>query len=252
MLEYPTFNPVAFQLGPLSVHWYGLMYLLGFLMAWLLAMWRTRDPKRGWTTTQASDLIFYCAIGLVVGARMGYMLFYNFFAFIAHPFSLFALWQGGMSFHGGLLGIAVATLIFSWPLSPLGLAAGRLGNFINGELWGRTTTVSWGMIFPNAGILPRHPSQLYELIAEGFLLFIIVWTYSAKIRPRFAVASLFLLCYGAIRIFLEFFREPDASLGFIAWHWLTMGQLLSLPMIMVGGMGLFLSYHYKERVCSNK
>lgn len=260
MLIFPHINPVAFKIGPLKVHWYGLMYLVGFVGAWLLALWRAKDPRRGWTSEQISDLIFYCAIGVVVGGRVGYMLFYNFHHLMTHPLSLFQVWDGGMSFHGGALGVGVATWIYSlrfkksWfnvidfvaPLVPIGLAAGRLGNFINSELWGHVTALPWGMVFPNGGPLPRHPSQLYEFLLEGVLLFIILWWFSAKRRPPFAVTALFLLCYGLFRLIAEFFRVPDVQWGYIALGWLTMGQLLSLPMMLAGIVGLIWSYRCKE------
>ncbi|WP_267257022.1 prolipoprotein diacylglyceryl transferase [Coxiella endosymbiont of Ornithodoros maritimus] len=261
MLYYPHIDPMAFRLGPLKVHWYGLMYLVGFAMAWGLALYRARDPKRHWTAQQVGDLIFYGALGLIIGGRLGYMLFYDFSNFIANPLVLFQVWRGGMSFHGGLIGVIITTWIFSrrtykrWmdvtdflvPLVPLGLSAGRIGNFINGELWGRVTTVPWGMVFPNAGPLPRHPSQLYEFLLEGMLLFIVIWWFSAKLRPRFAVSSLFLLCYGLFRFTVEFFRQPDPQLGFVALGWLTKGQELSLPMIIIGGFALWWAYQHKKR-----
>ena len=260
MLYYPHINPIAFRIGPLKVHWYGLMYLVGFVAAWGLALYRARKPSSGWSTEQVSDLIFYGAIGVIVGGRLGYMIFYNLPNFIAHPWIVFQVWDGGMSFHGGMIGVGLATWVYSsryqkrWmdvidfsaPLVPIGLAAGRLGNFINGELWGRITTVPWGMVFPRAGPLARHPSQIYEFLLEGVLLFIILWCFSAKRRPPFAVTALFLLCYGIFRFIAEFFRQPDPQLGFIAFGWLTMGQLLSLPMIIVGSVTLWWAYRHKE------
>jgi len=261
MLHYPSFNPIAFQIGPLKVHWYGLMYLVGFVGAWSLALYRAAKPSSGWNSQQIGDLIFYAAIGVIIGGRLGYMLFYDFSNFIHNPLILFKVWDGGMSFHGGMLGVGLATWIYArthqkyWvnvidfaaPLVPLGLAAGRLGNFINGELWGRVTQVPWGMIFPKAGPLPRHPSQLYEFLLEGVLLFIILWCFSSKRRPPFAVAALFLVCYGCFRFIAEFFRQPDAPLGFVAFGWLTMGQLLSFPMILIGCISLWWVYRYKGR-----
>jgi len=260
MLRFPQIDPVAFQLGPIEVHWYGIMYLIGFLAAWALAMYRANKPNSGWRSNQIADLIFYSAIGVIIGGRLGYMLFYQFSTFIHNPMTLFQIWQGGMSFHGGLLGVAIASLIYSrlqnrnWfdvldflaPLVPVGLAAGRIGNFINGELWGRETTVPWGMVFPNGGPMPRHPSQLYEFFLEGVLLFIILWIYSAKSRPRFAVAALFLFFYGLFRFCVEFFREPDVPIGFIAEGWLTEGQLLSFPMILIGLIS-FIYVYYRRR-----
>ncbi len=265
MLLYPKFNPIAFNLGLIKVHWYGLMYLISFMAAWCLANWRARQPSSGWSREQVGDFIFYAAIGVIVGGRLGYMIFYNLSDFITHPWIFFQVWDGGMSFHGGLIGVGLASWVLSrrfkkkWmdvvdfaaPLVPIGLAAGRLGNFINGELWGRVTNVPWAMVFPNAGPLPRHPSQLYEFLLEGVVLFIILWVFSSKRRPRFAVASLFLIGYGVFRFTAEFFRQPDPQLGYIALGWMTMGQLLSLPMIMIGILGLFFAYRHKESLWLN-
>lgn len=255
MLQYPDISPIAFRLGPLAVHWYGLMYLIGFASAWFLARWRAHQ-REDWTSEQVADLIFYCAIGAILGGRLGYMFLYNFPNFIRNPLILFKIWDGGMSFHGGLIGVMIAVGFFSRkvhkryfevgdflaPLAPIGLAAGRLGNFINGELWGRVTDVPWAMVFPKAGPLPRHPSQLYEFFLEGVVLFAILWTFSSKPRPRMSVSGLFLLCYGCFRFFLEFFRQPDPQIGFIAFGWLTEGQLLSLPMIFFGAWMIWLAY----------
>ncbi|MFC3908380.1 prolipoprotein diacylglyceryl transferase [Legionella dresdenensis] len=252
MLTFPVIEPVAFTLGPLKVHWYGLMYLFGFVAAWGLAQWRARHYKLNWNSNQIGDLIFYAALGVILGGRIGYMLFYNFPRLAHDPLSLFRLWEGGMSFHGGLLGVIVALIIFArkekrsfWeisdfvaPLVPLGLAAGRIGNFINGELWGRVTDVPWAMIFPNSDGQPRHPSQLYEFGLEGVVLFIVVWWYAAKPRPAGCVSAIFLIVYSLCRIVVEFFREPDLQIGYLAFNWLTMGQLLSLPML-AGGLWLW-------------
>ena len=254
MITYPSIDPVAFSIGPLKIHWYGLMYLFGFLAAWSLAQWRARHYKLDWTSEQIGDLIFYAALGVIIGGRLGYMLFYDTHQFVTSPWILFALWQGGMSFHGGLLGVVIAMAIFAYrfnktflqvtdflaPLAPLGLAAGRLGNFINGELWGRVTDVPWAMIFPYADNQPRHPSQLYELGLEGIVLFIVVWWYAAKPRPAGRVSALFLIGYALARMMSECFREPDSPIGFIAFNWLTMGQLLSFPMLLIG-IGLWWS-----------
>lgn len=248
MLTYPDFDPIVFNIGPLAVHWYGLMYLLGFSLAWGLGQWRARNPNYGWNKEQVNDLIFYAALGVIIGGRLGYVVFYNLSLYWHYPLDIFKIWDGGMSFHGGLLGVVIAMIGYSRkihkslfavadflaPLVPLGLAAGRMGNFINGELWGRVTTVPWSMVFPQGGASPRHPSQLYELILEGLLLFIILWFYSSKPRPEKRVSALFLILYGVFRFILEFFREPDLQLGFIAFGWLTVGQLLCLPMIMGG------------------
>lgn len=248
MLAFPAINPVAFSIGPVQVHWYGLMYLLGFVMAWLLAHWRAKHDQLNWSSEQISDLIFYAAIGVILGGRLGYMLFYGTQQLLANPLSLFKLWEGGMSFHGGLLGVMLALALFAHktkksflevgdfiaPLVPLGLAAGRAGNFINGELWGRPTDVPWAMVFPHSDGLPRHPSQLYELGLEGIGLFILLWWYASTPRPVGRVSALFLIGYAISRMFVEFFRVPDVQLGYLALGWLTMGQLLSIPMLILG------------------
>ncbi len=259
MLNYPQIDPVAISLGPLKIHWYGIMYLIAFGAAWWLGRLRARRPGSGWTDEQISDLIFYGALGVVLGGRIGYTLFYNFSHFLSDPVSIFRIWEGGMSFHGGLLGVLVAMWLFGRkyrhsffeltdfiaPLVPIGLATGRLGNFINGELWGQPTTLPWGMVFPGAGPLPRHPSQLYEMFLEGIVLFIILWVYSSKPRPRMAVSGVFALGYGVFRFAVEFVRQPDEHLGFIAFGWLTQGQLLSAPLIVLGMVLLWLAYRHQ-------
>ncbi len=263
MLTYPEINPVLLDLGPVKVHWYGVMYLIAFSIAWGLGILRAKQAHRGWNKDQVGDLIFFGALGVVLGGRIGYMLFYNFSSLLDDPLSLFKVWQGGMSFHGGLLGVTIALWFFARrhqktffqvadfvaPLVPLGYAAGRIGNFINGELWGRVTDVPWGMVFPQAGELPRHASMLYQAFLEGIAIFVILWFYSNKPRPPMAVSALFLICFGVFRFFNEFFREPDAHLGFIAFGWLTMGQLLSVPLIVAGGL-LFWWVHKKEALAS--
>ncbi len=249
MIAYPAIDPVAIQLGPLKVHWYGIMYLVGFAGCWLLGQYRAKRSGGLWTADQVGDLIFYGAVGAVIGGRLGYVLFYNFDYFLRDPVWLFRVWEGGMAFHGGLLGVLLAMYIygrtlnktffqvtdFIAPMVPIGLGAGRLGNFIGGELWGRASDVPWAMIFPNDPLqLARHPSQLYQLAIEGLILFLLLWMFSSKARPRMTVSGLFLVIYGIGRFVVEFVREPDSQLGFIAFDWLTMGQLLSTPMIILG------------------
>lgn len=254
MLTYPRFDPVAVSIGTFDIYWYGLMYLLAFGLAWMLGCYRARKPHSGWTAEEVGDLVFYGAVGGIAGGRFGYMLFYGYDQLVADPFTLFRVWEGGMSFHGGVIGLLLALWLFArskrksfWqvtdfaaPLVPLGIAAGRIGNFINGELWGRVADVPWAMVFPNSDGLPRHPSQLYEVALEGLLLFVILWFFSAKPRPTGAVSGLFFIGYAVLRSSAEYFREPDAHLGFIAFNWLTMGQLLSIPMLLIG---IYLVWH---------
>jgi phosphatidylglycerol:prolipoprotein diacylglycerol transferase len=255
MLPYPSINPVLIKIGPLQIRWYGLMYLLGFLGAYFLI---TRQPKArslGLVGARLQDLIFYLAIGLIVGARLGYVLFYQFSNlgdYIRHPIEIFAIWHGGMSFHGGLLGTLLAGLLFCrrrklpfWATAdcvivtaPVGLGLGRIGNFINGELFGRPSSVPWAMVFPEGGPLPRHPSQLYEAGLEGLVLFLILWKLKdIDLKPGGLVCS-FLAFYGVFRFFLEFFREPDPQIGLIL-GFLSMGQILCLTMVLAA-LGLWL------------
>lgn len=259
MITYPYINPIAFTLGKMRVYWYSLMYLIGFCIAWMLAKWRVRRYNLPWSSQQISDLIFFGALGVILGGRIGYMLFYNPAHLWADPASIYRVWQGGMSFHGGLIGVVIASWLcslkikkpfleimdFTAPLAPLGLAAGRIGNFINGELWGRQTSAPWGMIFPRADGNIRHPSQLYEFTLEGILLFIFVWWYASKPRPRGCVTAIFLMGYAIARSTAELFREPDFHIGFLANGWLTMGQLLSLPMFLVGALLWWAKRHEK-------
>jgi len=250
MLAYPHFDPVAIAVGPISIRWYGLMYLIGFCSGWLLGRYRAGRPGSGWTKLMVDDLITYSVLGVVLGGRIGYMLFYDLPSLLDDPLSLFMVWQGGMSFHGGCLGMAIVFWLFGkktgkgfWgvadftvPLVPIGLFAGRIGNFINGELWGKVTDLPWGVVFPDprAGLAPRHPSQLYEAGLEGVALFLILWLYSGTPRKRGAVSGVFSLCYGLFRFAVEFVRLPDPQLGYLAFGWLTMGQVLSLPVIALG------------------
>lgn len=256
MLVHPQFDPVAISIGPLAIRWYGLMYLVAFvLFMWLGRLRARRNVLAGWIPRDIDDLLFYGVLGVIVGGRLGYVLFYKPAYYFANPLEIFAVWQGGMSFHGGFLGVLVAIWFYArnngrtWldvtdfvaPLVPLGLAAGRLGNFINAELVGRVTDVPWAMVFPNVDNLPRHPSQLYQFALEGVTLFILLWWFGSRLRPRGAVSGAFLLGYGAFRFIAEFGREPDDFLGLLAFN-LSMGQWLSLPMIVLGVAMLVWAY----------
>ena len=266
MLVHPQFDPVAFSfgpfdvfgttIGPLAVRWYGLMYLTGFVLFVVLGRWRARQNLlTGWHPRDVDDMLFYGVFGVILGGRLGYVLFYKPAYYFSHPLEIFQLWQGGMSFHGGFLGVLVALWVFArvrrkrWlevtdfvaPLCPLGLAAGRLGNFINGELVGRVTDVPWAMVFPQVDNLPRHPSQLYQFALEGVALFLILWMYASRPRPTGAISGLFLAGYGSFRFLAEYTREPDNFLGYLAGGF-TMGQLLSLPMIVAGFALMLWSY----------
>jgi len=250
----PHIDPVALQIGPLAIHWYGLMYLAGFGIAWLLGRWRIHHHPGQLTLRDLEDIIFYGVLGVVLGGRLGYALFYKPAEYLSNPLAILEVWQGGMSFHGGLLGVIIAMLIFARrrgltlltlgdfivPLIPPGLAAGRLGNFINGELWGRPSDLPWAMIFPGSrDDLPRHPSQLYEMGLEGLVLFAVIWWFARKPRPTGQVSALFLMGYGVFRFAVEFTREPDDFLGLFAGF--SMGQILSVPMILIGAILFFWS-----------
>jgi phosphatidylglycerol---prolipoprotein diacylglyceryl transferase len=262
MLVHPQFDPVAVHIGPLAIRWYGLMYLVGFALIWTVGRWRIAKHPGTWRAKDLDDALFYGILGTILGGRLGYVLFYKFADYLAEPWHIFYVWEGGMSFHGGMLGVILSLWIFArtrkqdWlrvtdfvaPLIPLGLAAGRLGNFINAELWGRPADVPWAMVFPNVDNVPRHPSQLYEFTLEGVALFLLLWWYSSKPRPCGAVSGLFLVGYGAFRFIVEFTREPDRFLGFLALG-LTMGQWLSLPMIVVGAAMIAWAYR-KDRAAS--
>ncbi len=249
MLVHPQFDPVAIHLGPLGIHWYGLMYLAGFILFIGLGRWRLKQLQRaGWDNQFLDDLLFYGVLGVILGGRLGEILFYNPGYYFAHPLKMLAVWEGGMSFHGGFLGVLVAMALFAqrrkitWlalmdfiaPLVPPGLACGRLGNFINGELWGRPTDVPWAMVFPRVDSLPRHPSQLYEFALEGLALFALLWIFSSKPRPVGAVSGLFLIGYGSFRFIGEFARNPDDGIFGLMTFGVSMGQWLSLPMVLAG------------------
>jgi phosphatidylglycerol:prolipoprotein diacylglycerol transferase len=260
MLRYPNFNPIALQLGPVRIHWYGIMYLLGFAAAWWLARSRAARPGSSWRGADVDDFLFYGMLGVIIGGRVGYVLFYGLPLWRADWLYPLKIWEGGMSFHGGLIGVLCAFALFAHqrgraigdvydfaaPLPCIGLLCGRIGNFINGELWGRPTDVPWALLVPdpNGGPpVPRHPSQLYEASLEGLVLFGVLWLYTSRPRPRWAPAGLFLVGYALARISVEFVREPDAQIGYLAGDWVTMGQLLSLPMLLIG-LGLIV-YAYR-------
>jgi len=251
VLVHPSIDPIAFAIGPLAVRWYGLMYLAGFAAGWWLGLRRIGRGDAPVTRRQFDDLLFLAVLGVILGGRLGYVLFYKPAHYLANPLEIFAIWQGGMSFHGGLLGVMLAMAFAAWrhridylrlmdfvaPLCPLGIAAGRMGNFINGELWGRVTDLPWGMVFRGAGDAPRHPSQLYQFALEGVTLFFFLWWFSSKPRPRGQVSAMFLIGYGVLRFIAEFAREPDSFIGYLALGF-TMGQWLCLAMI-AGGSALF-------------
>lgn len=249
MIPYPDIKPYIIKIGPLQVRWYGLMYLLGFASSYLLVRYQAKKKRLPIDRQLIDDLYFYLILGLIIGARLGYVVFYNLSEYLKNPLEVFALWHGGMSFHGGLIGSVISGYIFwrkrkvdFWLFSdmiiataPIGLGLGRIGNFINGELFGRVSTVPWAMVFPGGGPLPRHPSQLYEALGEGVLLFVLLWFLKDRIRKPGILTACFLLFYGIIRFFLEFFRQPDPQLGFII-SFLTMGQILCLAMIVAGAV----------------
>ena len=261
-MKYIVIDPVIADLGFVKVYWYGVMYLLAFLSAYLLARYRIKSEVL-WNTKHVDDLIFYGALGAVLGGRLGHLIFYNWSVFISNPLTFFNFQNGGMSFHGGFLGVLLAMVIFNKkyqftffqttdfiaPLIPLGLGFGRIGNYINGELWGRVTDSSWGILAPDQSGLweKRFPTQLYEAFLEGFVLFCILWLFSNKKPQVMATSSLFLIFYGIFRFIIEFVRAPDSHIGYLAFDWLTMGQLLSIPMILIGIYLLIKSYRLEGR-----
>lgn len=264
-LQFPVIDPIIFSIGPVALRWYGMMYLIGFLAAMFIAN-KAADKSQGvWTRNQVSDLLFYGFLGVILGGRVGYVLFYQFDYFLADPLYLFQIWQGGMSFHGGLIGVITAVYIFARisnksflavgdfvaPLVPIGLGMGRLGNFINAELWGRQTDVPWAMVFPTDSLqVPRHPSQLYEFFLEGVVLFVILYVITRKPRTLGLASGSFLIGYGIFRTIIEFFREPDAHLG-LYFSFISKGQILSLPMILVGMLVIYLGYLSQEKSAIN-
>ncbi|ABB31464.1 prolipoprotein diacylglyceryl transferase [Geobacter metallireducens RCH3] len=246
-MQLPHIDPVFLRIGPLEFRWYGLMYILGFIAAYFIVLRRARKRSLLLSADDVADIIFYLAVGVILGGRLGYILFYNAPYYLEHPLKIFAVWEGGMSFHGGLIGVVLAGLLVARKkrlgfftladlcvlTAPVGLGLGRLGNFINGELYGRVTDMPWGVVFREGGPMPRHPSQLYEAILEGPVLFIILMVVGRKERPAGVAFWTFVSCYGLFRFFVEFFREPDSQLGFIMGPF-SMGQLLSFPMFLLG------------------
>lgn len=257
-MQYPKIDPVAISLGPIEIYWYAISYLVGIGLVWWTLGYRNRHYTSGYTDEELSDLVFYAVLGVLLGGRIGYMLFYGFENLLADPVSALKIWQGGMSFHGGMLGVFIGVYFFARksgrtffqvtdfvaPSIPLALGSGRIGNFINTELPGRVTDVPWALIYPDG--LARHPSSLYQATLEGPVLFLLLWIFAHGSRPRMAVSGLFLVGYGLLRVITELFREPDAHMGFILGDWLTAGQLLSLPMVLLGVAFIAYSYIDKE------
>ncbi|WHZ21792.1 MAG: Prolipoprotein diacylglyceryl transferase [Nitrospira sp.] len=259
-ISYPDIDPVFLRLGPLQFRWYGLMYLIGLTLAYFIIAARAKAQKLPMNRDQVYDMIVYAAVGVFAGGRIGYVLFYNLPYYLENPLKVFAVWEGGMSFHGGLIGTIVALVLFAKRqgmtiltiadlaagVTPVGLGLGRIGNFINGELFGRPTDVDWCMVFPAGGPACRHPSQLYEALLEGLLLFTVLWLIIRRFPPPGTVFGSFLVGYGLCRIVVEFFREPDAQIGFL-FGTISMGQLLSLPMIVGGAIILAIAYQRKSQ-----
>ncbi|TDU24304.1 prolipoprotein diacylglyceryl transferase [Panacagrimonas perspica] len=262
MLVHPNFDPVALSLGPVHIHWYGLMYLIGFYGCWFLAIRRGKSAHMPFSAPAVSDLLFFTALGVILGGRIGYTLFYNLPTFLKDPVEIFRIWKGGMSFHGGLLGVIAAVWLFARTrkltffyvmdfvalVVPFGLLTGRIGNFINAELWGKASSLPWAMVFPtDPDRLPRHPSMLYEAFLEGFVMLVILWWFSSRPRPPASVCGLFLILYGTFRSLIEFVRVPDAQIGYLAGGWLTMGQVLCLPMLLTGTFLMVWAYRRPAR-----
>lgn len=255
MITYPHIDPIIVSIGPLAVRWYGLMYVLGFLAGWWLGRRRAAQPGSTWKPLEVDDVIFYAAIGVILGGRIGWVLFYGIEDILHTPLRALRIWEGGMSFHGGLLGVVIALMLFArrtgksladicdfmTPLPLLGLFFGRVGNFINGELWGKPTDVPWAFVVNG---VPLHPSQLYEALLEGLVLFIIIWIFTAKPRPRLAPTGLWLIGYGVFRFAVEFVRVPDANRGYLMFDWVTEGQLLCVPMIVIGAWLMIWAYRH--------
>lgn len=255
MWHYPALDPVAVSLGPVSIHWYAISYLIGIGLVWWTLQLRARRYDLKWTDNEIADMVFFGVVGVLLGGRIGYVLFYGFDNLIHDPLSALKIWRGGMSFHGGLLGVLLGVYVYARrrgfkffqvtdfiaPSVPLALGCGRIGNFINTELPGRVTEVPWAVIFPGEAV-GRHPSSLYQAMLEGPVLFVLLWLFASKKRPMMVTSGLFLLGYGSFRIFSEFYREPDAHMGFLIFDWVTAGQLLSLPMVLLGVLFMAIGY----------
>jgi len=260
MITYPKIDPVALDLGFAQIHWYGLMYLLAFLSAWAVGLYRAKQPNSGWNKDQVSDVLFYGALGVILGGRIGYVIFYNLDKFLENPLTIVRIWEGGMSFHGGMLGVFLGLYLYGRKTNrtffqvsdfiavmiPLGLGFGRIGNFINKELWGRPVegSISWALDYGDH--IARHPSSLYQALTEGVLLFLILFIFSRKPRPTMAISGVFMMSYGTLRFITEFFRIPDAHLGFVMFDWMSKGQQLSIPMVIFG-LVIFIMAYKKAR-----
>jgi phosphatidylglycerol---prolipoprotein diacylglyceryl transferase len=257
MIQFPEFDPIIFSIGPLAVRWYGLMYVVGIGGGWWLGRWRAAQPSSTWKAIDVDDLVFFAAMGLILGGRLGWVLFYGLEDIVHEPLRALKVWEGGMSFHGGILGGIAALALFAHrrgraladvldftaPLPAIGLCTGRIANFINGELWGKPTDVPWAIIYHG---VPRHPSQLYEAFLEGIVLFTVVFLFTRKPRPQWAPTGLWLMLYGVFRFSVEFVRVPDANRGYLLWGWVTEGQILCVPMVLIGGWLVWRAYSRKR------